>query len=110
MINESDYQSGLTIESDALTVGSTYSYTKTSGVLSENTNIDETYSISAKDYTGADVDLGFYTAVISLEKKINSSVQVLGIDSEGNNKALSFTLVDSTTIRVTTDYLSLIHI
>lgn len=104
MINESDYQSGLTIESDALTVGSTYSYTKTSGVLSENTNIDETYSISAKDYTGADVDLGVYTAVISLEKKINSSVQVLGIDSEGNNKALSFTLVDSTTIRVTTDY------
>lgn len=104
MINQSEQGAGLSIESDALTFGSTYSYTKTSGELSENVNINDTYEISAKDHKGENVDLGEFTALISLDKKVNSSVQVLGINENGEKKSLKFTLVDKTTIRVTTDY------
>lgn len=104
MIRESDANEGLAIESSALTYGATYSYTKTSGTLSENVNIDDTYEISALDYNGNALNLGEYTGIVSLSKKINSSVQVLGIDETGNEKAISFELIDQTTIRFTTDY------
>lgn len=104
MVNLNEEGQGVTIESDALTFGATYSYTKTSGTLSSSVNIDDTYEISAKDYKGASLDLGEYTALICLGKKVNSSVQVLGISDDGSKKALSFELLDSTTIRVRSEY------
>lgn len=104
MINLADQGAGLSIESETLTFGSTYSYTKTSGELSENVNINDTYEISAKDYKGNELNLSEFTALITLSKKVNSSVQVLGINESGEKKTLNFDLLDSTTIRVTTDF------
>lgn len=100
-ININDIRRGLVIESDSLTFGSTYSYTK----VDEGTanNISERYTVSIKDYTGAEVNAE-YTAYLSFDKRVNSSVRVYGIDSQGKRVQISATLVDNTTIKFTTTY------
>ena len=51
LVNVSDLETGVMIESDALTPGSTFTYTKTSE--GNNNNISDKYVISAKITQGA---------------------------------------------------------
>ena len=102
LVNQSDLETGLMIESDALTPGSTFSYTKTDE--GGNKNISDRYTISAKDYTGADLNLGEYTVILSYPKRINSAARVYGVTSSGSKVSINYTRIDDTTITFTTTY------
>ena len=90
------------IESDALTPGSTFSYTKTTE--GKSNNISDKYVIEAKDYTGGNLNLGEYTVILSYPKRINSAARVYGVTSSGSKVSINYTRIDDTTITFTTTY------
>lgn len=102
LVNVSDLETGVMIESDALTPGSTFTYTKTSE--GTNNNISDKYVISAKDYTGSELNLGEYSVILTYPKKVNSTVKVYGITNSGEKVALDVTKLDDTTITFKTTY------
>ena len=102
LVNSSDLETGLMIESDALTPGSTFSYTKTTE--GKSNNIADRYVIEAKDYTGGNLNLGEYTVILSYPKRINSAARVYGVTSSGSKVSINYTKIDDTTITFTTTY------
>ena len=106
MLNEAPISTGLFIESDLLTVGYNYSYTRANNSTGINSNINETYTVSATDYTGASTNLGSYTAYITFDKKVSSGVRVYGIGSNQNEVLISDVslLDDGQTLRIRTSF------
>ena len=102
MVNTTDIDNGVMIESDALTPGSTYSYTITNE--GNKNNISDRYVVSAKDYTGNNLDLGEYTVILTYPKKVNSTAKVFGITSSGSKVDINYTRLDDTTIKFKTTY------
>ena len=106
-INMSELGTGLVLESDALTPGATYSYTRSKEGNSK-ANISERFTVSAKDFTGSELDLGTYSAYITFDKKVNAAVKAYGISESGQRIEQEVTKIDDTTVKVTTNYLTFV--
>ena len=104
MINKSETETGVIVSSDKLTQGSTYSYYKKSlNDALANYNVYDQYEIKAKNYNGVDMDLGEYTAVITYGKKLTNSAKVYALNDKGALVLIkNYSLIDSSTIKVTT--------
>ena len=104
MINEEVTNTGLMLRSDALTLGSTYSYKVTSNGSSDQ-NINDTYEVNALDYSGNKLNLGTYSAYVTYDKKINSSVVVYGVNADGSTTRIrNIKLLNDTTLEINTNY------
>ena len=102
-INLSELETGLVLESDALTPGATYSYTRSKEGTGK-ANISERFTVSAKDFTGSELDLGTYSAYITFDKRVNAAVKAYGISESGQRIEQEVTKIDDTTVKVTTNY------
>lgn len=104
MINETAVNTGLFIRSDALTLGSNYTYTVTSNASSDQ-NINDTFEVNATDYAGKSLNLGTYSAYVTYDRKVNSSVVVYGVNADGSTTRIrDITLLNNTTLIVNTNY------